>query len=1080
MKPYFLKYRWIFVFTLLFLGYSLFAQQITGIITDEQGQPLPGVNIVIKGTATGTVTDLDGRFDITVPDRNSVLVISYVGYLQEEVTVSNQTEFNLTLIPDVTDLEEVVIIGYQTVRRKDLTGSVASVSASQIKDIPVYSAAQAITGRLAGVQITTTEGSPDADVKIRVRGGGSITQDNSPLYIVDGFPVDGISDIAPSDIESIDVLKDASSTSIYGARGANGVIIVTTKGGKSGKTQINYNFYQGNKQLANKLDVLSPYEFVLYQYERSRGSFQERTRFENMFGPYEYIDTLYKNSEPTDWQDEVFGRDATTIYHNVSITGGQKNSNYNMSYTRNDDDGIMIGSGFVRNNLNFKFQNQTTSKLRINFDARYSDLKVRGAGTSDPGTSSTNRLKHSVIYRPVNGLYDFVEDPDLYFDDDEYYTASGLTDPLQLAIDEYKKRHTIVTSLNGSLTYSLLKDLDLRTNFGYNSRQIREDRFYGLTTYLARRYADRPVVRISENKRNIFRWTNTLNYRKNILNSHDINILLGQELINTDKNEYEQETHLYPEEISADLALGMMALGEDPLSPESEISEDKLLSYFGRILYDYKDKYLATFTLRADGSSKFWKSNQWGLFPSGSFAWRISQEEFMKNISLVTLLKARISYGEAGNNRISDYLFLKRFATSSSKPYFLNEQQNAYLYQPNLPNPELKWETTVTRNAGIDFGIFHNRLSGSIDYYYNSTRDLLVDSRLDPSSGYESQMQNIGQTSNYGLELMLDAYIIEKSDFKLSANFNIAFNRNRVDKLSEYDFREEQSEWNNDIGTDYIVREGDPVGLMYGFETDGFYTIDDFDYNETTGTYTLKEGVPDNERLLNSTLGPGTVKFKNLADPVDENGNPVDDGNQITNEDDRTVIGDANPKHIGGFNIMMVYKGIDLSIFMNWVYGNDIYNASKIEFTSGYKAYTNMLESMSSENRWMTINESGEVVNDPVELAALNENATIWKPPTGNYLFHSWAVEDGSFLRINNVTLGYTFPDFLLDKVFVKNFRIYATVNNLYTFTRYSGYDPEVNTRRGTTNNPQPLTPGVDYSAYPRSRMIIAGLNLTF
>lgn len=1075
MKSNFIRKRWVVLCTVLFIGYSLFAQQITGVITDENAMPLPGVNIVIKGTTTGTVTDVDGKFSITLPDKNSVIQVSYVGYLPEEFTVGNQTEFNIILMPDITSLDEVVVIGYGTVKRRDLTGAVASVSAKQIKDIPVFSAAQAITGRLAGVQITTSEGSPDAEVKIRVRGGGSITQDNSPLYIVDGFPVDGISDIAPSDIESIDVLKDASSTAIYGARGANGVIIVTTKSGKEGRTEINYSFYQGIKQLLNKLDVLDPYEFVLYQYERSRGSFQEENRFETRFGPFEYIDTLYSNSTATDWQDEVFGRQATTKYHNISITGGQQNTNYNLSYTHNNDEGIMIESGFIRNNLNFKFQNQTTSKLRINFDARYSDLKVRGSGTSDPGTSSANRLKHSVIYRPVNGLYDIVEDPDLYFDDDEYYETSNLTEPKQLAKDEYRNKHTTYTNFNGSLTYTLIKGLDFRTIFGYNSSQERDDRFYGLTTYLARRYGDQPVVRIGEDRRTIFRWTNTINYQKdNIFNNHNINILLGQELLNTFKKEFDQETHSFPEEITPELALGMLSLGEDPQSPDSEISEDRLLSYFGRIIYDYRDKYLATFTLRADGSSKFWKSNNWGIFPSGSVAWRISQEEFIRNLPFISLLKARISIGEAGNNRIDDYLFLKRFTASSSKPYYLNEMQKAYLYQPDLPNPDLRWETTVSRNAGIDIGIFNNRISGSFDYYYNSTRDLLVDSRLDPSSGYDSQVQNIGQTSNYGFEMVLDAYLIERTNFQLSVNFNIAFNNNKVDKLSEYDFREEQSGWNNDIGTDYMVRVGDPVGLMYGFITDGFYAVDDFDYDEETETYTLKEGVADNERLLNAELGPGTIKFRNLADPVDEDGNPVDDGNQVTNEDDRTIIGNANPKHLGGFNIMMVYKGFDLSIFMNWVYGNDIYNANKIEFTSGYRAYTNMLESMNSGNRWMTINAEGEVVNDPVELAQLNENATTWKPPEGNYLFHSWAIEDGSFLRINNLTLGYTLPESLLNKIFIKKFRIFATINNLYTFTSYSGYDPEVNTRRDT-----PMTPGVDYSAYPRSRMMIFGVNLT-
>ena len=523
MKFIHIQKRWLFVCTILLLGYSLFAQQITGKIADENNQPLPGVNIVIKGSTTGTVTDIDGKFSITVPGTNTIIEISYVGYRNQEFQVGNQTEFNITLLPDVTSLDEVVVIGYGTVKRRDLTGSVASVSAKQIKDVPVTSVEQAITGRLAGVQITTAEGSPDADVKIRVRGGGSITQDNSPLYIVDGFPVDGISDIAPSDIESIDVLKDASSTAIYGARGANGVIIVTTKSGKEGKTEINYNFYMGERRLANKLDVLSPYEFVLYQYERSRDNFQERNRFEEMYGRFGQIDSLYLNVPGTDWQNEVFGRNAVTTYHNLSITGGQNNTNYNLSYTNNDDNGIMIESGFIRNNLNFKFQSQTSKKLRINFDARYSDLEVRGAGTSDPGTATTNRLKHSVIYRPVDGLSDFIEDPDLYFDDDEYYTTSGLTNPVQLAKDEYRFKHTTVTSINGSLTYTLIEGLDFRTNFGYNSRQVRDDRFYGLSTSQARKYAERPVVRIGEDRRNIFRWTNTVNYRKeNIFDNHKL------------------------------------------------------------------------------------------------------------------------------------------------------------------------------------------------------------------------------------------------------------------------------------------------------------------------------------------------------------------------------------------------------------------------------------------------------------------------------------------------------------------------------------------------------------------------------
>jgi hypothetical protein len=335
-------------------------------------------------------------------------------------------------------------------------------------------------------------------------------------------------------------------------------------------------------------------------------------------------------------------------------------------------------------------------------------------------------------------------------------------------------------------------------------------------------------------------------------------------------------------------------------------------------------------------------------------------------------------------------------------------------------------------------------------------------------------MTNIGQTTNKGIELVLDARIVERQNFSFNMSFNIAFNESNIDKLGENDFFLESSGWNNDVGADYLVRVGEPVGLMWGFVTDGFYTVDDFDYNSATGAYTLKPGVADNSGITFAGFGPGSVKFKNLGDPVDVDGIPAPDGDKVTFESDRTIIGNANPKHIGGINFSFIYKNIDAGIFMNWVYGNDVYNANKIEFTSQYRKYTNMLSDMSPDERWRKINESGVVITDPVELAALNENATIWTPAQGRYLFHSWAVEDGSFLRINNITLGYTMPSKLLNRIFIENLRIYATVNNIFTFTNYSGYDPEVDTRRST-----PMTPGVDYSAYPRSKMFLIGVNVS-
>ncbi len=1086
-----MKKRILWAFLLFFsVCITLFGQKnITGLVLDNKNEPLIGATVLIKGTNQGTVTDIQGRYNITAPDEEAVLTISFMGYQTEEIVVGNQSEINVTLMPNITGLDEVVVIGYGTVRRRDLTAPVASVNAEQLKDIPLASTAQALTGRLAGVQITTTEGSPDAEVKIRVRGGGSITQSNDPLYIVDGFPVEGINDIAPSDIESIDVLKDASSTAIYGARGANGVVIITTKSGAKGKTKISYNAYYGKKELANKLDVLDPYEYVLYQYERSRRSVPERNRFEDLYGTWEQLDSLYANAEATDWQDEVFGRDARTYSHNLSITGGTDKANYNLSYTNNNDQGIMIESGYTRNNLNFRFQTKASDKLMLDFDARYSDLKVMGAGTSDPGSSSQNRLRHSVMFRPINGLSDFTDNPDLFpgFTDDEYYEASQLADPVQLTKDEYRRQHRINNTFNTALTYEIIKDLKFRSEIGYSGREELDDRFYGLTTYLARRYADEPVVRVGKDFQSKIRMANTLNYSlDNINENHDLSFLLGQELVHTRKREFSQETQNFSPALTPELALGNLGLGKTPLPAQSSETFDKLLSFFGRINYSFREKYLAQFSLRADGSTKFYNKtkNNWGYFPSGSVAWRISEENFMKNISLISSLKLRLSYGQAGNNRIPDYLFLDRFSTSDSKPYHLNELPTAYLRKQNPQNPNLKWETTITRDIGLDMGLLKERFHVTLDYYYNSGVDLLIEVPLDPgSTGYTSQVQNIGATTNYGFETVIDAYIIDRKDFKFSANFNISFNRNRVDKIREgVDENLWGSDWNADPGFDYLVRVGDPIGLMYGFVTDGFYTVDDFEIDPETGeflldnqgNYILKPGIPNNQNITFAGFGPGAYQLKDLVDPIDSLGNPYDDGNLVTFEDDRTVIGNANPKHIGGLNLMTQYKWFDVSIFLNWVYGHDIYNANKIEFTSGYYAYRNLLTDMNSESRWMTVNELGEEITDPEELAALNENATIWKPPTGRYLFHSYAVEDGSFLRINNVTFGITIPKNWLQKVFIKNLRFYFTANNIYTFTKYSGYDPEVDTRRDI-----PLTPNVDYSAYPRSRLYLVGLNLT-
>jgi TonB-linked SusC/RagA family outer membrane protein len=478
--------------------------------------------------------------------------------------------------------------------------------------------------------------------------------------------------------------------------------------------------------------------------------------------------------------------------------------------------------------------------------------------------------------------------------------------------------------------------------------------------------------------------------------------------------------------------------------------------------------------MRADGSSKFAEGNRWGYFPSVAAAWRINDEPFLRGVDLLSNLKLRLSYGTAGNNRIGNDMWKMLYTTSDGdKPYFIDEErQNQLVPGGTIANPDLKWETTYTRNAGLDFGFFNNRISGSFDAYYNTTKDLLIRANIPTNTGFDYQMQNIGETSNKGVELSLDGYIIQQRDFTLRASFNIAFNINRVEELGDVKMSLQSSGWYGSSSGptgDYLLKEGEPVGQMWGYVTDGMYKYSDFTYDSATETYTLKEGVPDNSTLIGASyFGPGTLKFKKLSG----------EGNIVNPEDDRTIIGNANPDHTGGFNLIATYKGFDFSAFFNWVYGNDIYNANKLEFTSfpDSRLYGNLLSMMNWEDRFTTVHpETGDFVYSPEGLQMLNQNSKIWHPMMSRVVLHSWAIEDGSFLRLNNITLGYTLPETLLKRFFVDKLRFYVTGYNLWTLTDYSGYDPEVDTRRST-----PLTPGVDYSAYPRSKSVVAGVNLTF
>ncbi|HET9278338.1 MAG TPA: SusC/RagA family TonB-linked outer membrane protein, partial [Flavitalea sp.] len=635
---------------------NVFAQRtISGKVADENGNGLAGVSIVIRGTTGGTQSRADGTFSIAAPGPDAVqLSFSSAGYKPVTLSVTGTEPVSVTMQKEVAALEDVVVIGYGTSRRRDLTAAVSSVGAKQLKDNPLSSAAEALSGRLAGVQVTSTEGAPGADVIIRVRGGGSITQDNTPIYIVDGIQVENaLSVISPQDIASVDVLKDASATAIYGARGANGVVIITTKGGRAGRTLVSYNGSGGFRQIYKKMDVLNPYDFVVWQYERAR--LTNDTSFNRTYGST--WDTLenYKNTPFIDWQEEVFGRNAGYQNHNVTVSGGNQNTTFNLSLTANNEDGILLESGFDRKLVNFKFDHKASDKFRIGFSTRYIDQVIEGAGTTNSGTRTTNRLRHSIQYRPFD--IPTVTDVD-DFDEDYYIRSANIVNPVILTSAEYKNSATKGLNLSGYFSYAILKNLTFKSTAGFDNTSTRIDQFWSKITGTARNFASLPVASIGNQNSITFNNSNTLQYIVNdFRDHHDIDVLIGEEIYETRAKSNTVETRYFPADISADKALANMSLGSPPAGSaqprpvSNETPPNRIFSLFGRVNYAFDSKFLASFTLRADRSSKFKYENGLLYFPSGSVAWRFSQEKFMENIGWISDAKLRIGYGTAGNNR---------------------------------------------------------------------------------------------------------------------------------------------------------------------------------------------------------------------------------------------------------------------------------------------------------------------------------------------------------------------------------------------------------------------------------------------
>ena len=1065
----------------LLLSISVFAQQITvtGTVIDNTGETLPGVNVMIKGTSQGTVTDVDGKFRVNVPDENSVLQVSFVGFNAQEFVVGDRREIDVTLFESATSLDEVVVIGYSSQIRANLTGSVGSISGAALERVPVASAAEALVGKVAGVQVTTTDGAPGSEVNIRIRGGTSVTQSNEPLFIVDGFPAKNINDIPPTDIQSIDILKDASLTAIYGARGGNGVVIVTTKAAKAGKLTVNFNHTTQVRTLARKLDLMAPYEFVWMQQELAINNYEKP--FRKDFGNPADFDLYKRYGKGNDWQDEILGGKPLSFMYNLTVGGGSEKLRFNTSVTHNDEQGVLVGSGVMRTNMNTKINAEILPNLKLLINPRFSYRRNMGAGADAVGGGG---IIDVLRYRPTNGLreYSWVAPEDLDPVDEasfQYTNPKG-------DIEQNYKRDNIYELINqASIEWGIIKGLTFRSEGSLSIMWGDYNRFQGWITKEGRNNNNRPVADIENRKRNTYTWTNTLNYIFS-LGNNNISILAGQEIYHQEEQRTALAARYFPQNISPTVALLHMQMGKPWKTTSSITSPERIASFFGQIGYNFDSRYLLSLTMRADGSTKFGPGNQWGYFPAVSGGWVISKEKFMENVSLISFLKIRGAIGMSGNNRIPDDMWRYQYVISSDNgPGWGEESDTGYEFYVNsgggtFPNSKIRWETTLTRTAALDINLFNDRLSLVPEVYWNTTFDLLYQSGVSPEWGYSQQMQNIGQVTNRGWDLTLNASIIEKKSFFLRGFLTFGANKTRVDKLNGVEdvLWTTSNRWKSS-DNDYCVKVGDQLGLIYGYVYDGLYQFDDFTEPDRNNFF-IKPGVANAKGLLSDdNVAPGKPKFKKFAEVENE------EDPDLINEKDRVVIGNTNPKFSGGFGFQGGWKSFDFNINFTYIYKFDVNNATRFTLSSSENNRNNWYNASSEfsrDRRWRYTNDTGHSMyrsnSDDYpfydEYREINAGATIFNPrDIPRKLTFDYFIEEGSFLRLQDVTIGYTLPKTLTRKVGVERLRVYFSGYNLWLWTNYSGFDPEVDIQSG-------LTPGVDYNRYPRSRNFVFGLNLGF
>ena len=1080
---------------LLIGAFGAAAQQITvtGTVIDNNDETLTGVNVVVKGTTRGVVTDIDGKFTINVPSESAVLQISFVGYASQEIPVGSQRVFNVTLTESANTLSDVVVIGYGSQMRANLTGAVGSVSGITLERIPVASAAEALSGKVAGVVVTTADGEPGSEINIRIRGGTSITQSNKPLYIVDGFPAANIDDIPPTDIMSIDILKDASLTAIYGARGGNGVVVVTTKAAKAGKMTVSFNHTTQVRMLARPIDMLDPYEYVKLQYEANNsiaGGNRDYYKFLRNFGS-QYDWDQYKNDKGNDWQDMILGSNPMSYMYNFTIGGGSEQIKFNSSITHNDEKGVLQGSGVMRTNINTKINIDVAPNLRVLLNPRLNFRRNTGAGAGDVGSGG---IVDVLRFRPTDGTREYA-----FFNGIEQVLnpleeeSFAFDNPRDRITQNYKLENLNTFSNQVAIEWRPIEGLTLRSEGMQGMRYVDKNEFWGPLSSEGQKNLTLPLAQIETKKRNEYSWQNVATYSF-AMDRNNFTLLAGQEITHAQERTYAQSARYFPKGVSAEQALQNMSMGETWKMPSSSISSpNRTASFFGQVAYDFDSKYLVQGTFRADASTRFAPENRWGYFPAVSAGWVVSKEDFMQNQDIVSFLKIRAGIGMTGNNDVDDDMWRYQYKLAgSSGPGWGESKPTGYDYYTNVgkdgafPNTDIKWETAITRSLALDVSLFNDRVSITPEVYLNTVRDLLYLSNISTTTGYPKQMQNIAQVTSKGFELTVNGTILQKKDYYLKANFNVGFNRRTIDKLNgdETEMWFSHSKWESTYN-DYGLRVGDDIGLIYGFVYDGLYSFDEF--NRRPGnydTYNYDPKNPDSHINMDAIFGsgssvPGRPRFKNFT-----NFRAGEEDYNVINEHDRVVIGNTNPKATGGFGLNGGYGDFDFSCNFTFMYGFDVNNATRYELSSlqgNSGKFYNVTTEFSGDKRWRYVDDNGVRRGDESVrvygtdfYTTINEGRTLWNPrDIDRKVTFDYFIEDGSFLRLQDITVGYTLPRELTRKFKVERLRAFFSGYNMFLWTKYTGYDPEVDVLSG-------LTPSMDYNKYPRSRNFVFGVNISF